>query len=174
MKNLFLYISVILFFSNVSLAMSPQNSESKKEDSISIEGNLNGSNVSNIKIDDLQEAIPFYLIPKDSAKNPRDDFKYFSLIPHSTKEYVKSVKLLKNLDGKDEIEKFYNNQSYVEVIVTQVYNGVEETGIFLLSSNSVISSVEKVEGSDFMRSQRKTKVAALQNLEITGISKCRC
>ena len=41
--------------------MSPQTSENKKDSSILIEGILNGGSVIDIKIDDLQENIPFYL-----------------------------------------------------------------------------------------------------------------
>ena len=168
-----IYLLFFISFDKNTFTMSPQSSENKKDSSFFIEGFLNGIPVSDIKIDDLQENIPFYMVPTDKKKNPRDDFEYLSLIPSTKKEYVKSIRLLKNLDGKDEIEEFFNNQSYARVIVKLIYDGKENEKIFLLSSNSVVSSFEKT-SDDFSRSLRKTKITALKSLEIENLKTCNC
>ena len=165
-----IFLISLLNFINFSFSLSPQkNVENEEEVSFNNEGLLNGISVTNIKIDDDQEKIKFYLIPDDEKKDPKDSFVYLSLIPSKlNKTHIKSIKLANSIDGKEKIEIKFNNENYVKVIVTLNSNeGEGISRIYLLKANSVISSIEKSE----IKVKYVVKVTALISLEILNFNK---
>jgi hypothetical protein len=161
-------ITIFIFLASINSPLyswsNQKQSENLLNDDVRFTQKLNSIEVEDLSINGMQRNIPFYVIPDDKNKDPKNNSVLLSVMPtESSKPFVEEiepiVKVGKNSKDEFKIEKYKN----IEYITIKVKFSTGEIRSYLLDVDTYVSAVDK----KIKSMEYKMRITELQKIEIT-------
>jgi hypothetical protein len=167
LKKLFKIAIYLIFIvaNHQSYSWSGQKqSEGLINDNIRFSQKLNLINVEDLKINGMYQNIPFYVIPDDKNKDPKDNSVLLNLAPiDSNKPFVEEIEPVTKINKGSKRELKTEKYKNIEYITVKVKFSTGEIRNYLLDGDTYISAIDK----KLKSMEYKMKVTELQKIEIT-------
>jgi hypothetical protein len=138
-------------------------SECLLNDNVRFSQKLNLVEIEDLKINGMYQNIPFYVIPDDKNKDPKDSSVLLSLAPtDSNKPFVEEVEPVTKISKTSKRELKTEKYKNVEYLIVRVKFSTGEIRNYLLDVDTYISAIDK----KLKSMEYKMRVTELQKIEI--------